>query len=97
MTRKSPRTGKGKDGAEEGWYSEEALGVMDALRGFTVGPAWGAFMEGRAGGVERGMWADWVVVDEDVFGEGRGDVEGLRGLRVRETWVRGRRVYRRED
>jgi hypothetical protein len=35
-----------------------------------------------------------VVLDEEIGGVGR---EGLRGLRVRETWVGGKRVYRREE
>jgi hypothetical protein len=32
-------------------------------------------------------------LDEEIRGVGR---EGLRGLRVRETWVGGKRVYQRE-
>lgn len=33
-----------------------------------------------------GAWADWVVLDEAL---GEGDVEELRTLRVKETWVGG--------
>lgn len=96
VARKSPATGKGKDGSEEGWHEEEALTLEQALWGFTGAPALGGFMEGKAGQIKEGAYADWVVLDEPLGGEGF-DVERLRTVRVRETWVAGRRVYKRED
>lgn len=94
VKRKSPRTGRGKDGALNGWHTKEALSLDAALRGFTTGPAYGAFLEGKAGVIESGAWADWVVLDTPIDEVG---VEDLRGVRVRETWVAGRRVYRRPE
>lgn len=42
------------------------------------------------GAIEKGMWADWVVIDKDISADlGK----GLRDLVVRETWVGGRRVF----
>ena len=93
VTRKSPRTGSGPPGFEGGWHVEEALSVEEAVDGFTAAVARGGFMEGRAGVIREGAFADWVVLDEDVMAVG---AEALRGLRVRETWVGGRRVYKRE-
>lgn len=94
VARRSPATGRGADGHNrESWYPEEALGLQEALAGFTEGPAYGAFLEGRAGVIQPGAWADWVVLDrplEEV------DIEDLRELKVRETWVGGKRVYARE-
>ncbi|OAA60714.1 amidohydrolase 3 [Cordyceps fumosorosea ARSEF 2679] len=97
VTRKSPATGRG-GGADDddGWHAEEALTLEQALWGFTGAPARGAFLEGKAGQIREGAYADWVVLDEPLGGDGF-DVESLRSLRVRETWVAGRRVYRRED
>ncbi|KAL2129501.1 hypothetical protein VTI74DRAFT_7669 [Chaetomium olivicolor] len=94
VTRKSPRTGSGPPGNEDGWHTEEALTVEQALDGFTRGVAKGAFLEGKAGVIAEGAFADWVVLDEEIGMVGR---EELRGLKVRETWVGGRRVYQRED
>ncbi|KAJ4407439.1 hypothetical protein N0V82_009929 [Gnomoniopsis sp. IMI 355080] len=92
VTRRSPATGLGADGeSKEGWHLEEALSLHEALTGFTEGPAWGGFMEGRAGCIQEGAWADWVVLDQPL-----NDLEELRSLKVKETWVGGRRVYARE-
>lgn len=94
VTRRSPATGRGADGrTREGWHREEALGLREALVGFTEGPAYGAFMEGRAGVIQPGAWADWVVLDRALE---EMDLEDLRAFKVKETWVGGRRVYARE-
>jgi predicted amidohydrolase YtcJ len=58
-----------------------------------VNAAYGAFLEGKAGVIQEGAYADWVVLDEPLEGM---DVEGLRELEVRETWVGGKCVYKRE-
>lgn len=92
--RRNPATGRGADGrTREGWHTEEALSRTQALVGFTEGAAYGSFQEGRAGVIQPGAWADWVVLDQAL---GELDVEALRTLKVRETWVGGRRVYTRE-
>lgn len=94
MTRRSPKTGLGKDGTEEGWYVEEALTTEGALRGFTGNPAKSAFLEEKAGVIQEGAFADWVVLDEPLMCM---DAEDLLKLKVRETWVGGKCVYRRDD
>lgn len=91
-TRRSPRTGMDPSGGKSGWYPEETLTVEDALKGFTVNPAIGAFLDGQAGVIEDGAWADWVVLDSPLDGL---DLEDLRRVTVRETWVGGKLVYRR--
>lgn len=93
MTRKSPHTGRGAAGAPHGWHVEEALSLDEAIRGFTEGPAYGAFMEGRAGVIQPGAFADWIVLDKPLEDT---DIEELRALKVRETWVAGKRVYSRD-
>lgn len=103
VARKSPATGEGKDDNEEdsdghsrGWHMEEALTLEQALWGFTGAPAYGGFLEGKAGQIKAGAYADWVVLDEPLGGDGY-DVESLRELKVRETWVAGKRVFKRDD
>ncbi|KAI0407636.1 amidohydrolase [Xylaria palmicola] len=93
VTRKSPHTGRGANGSPDGWYTEEALSLDQAIRGFTEGPAYGAFTEGKTGVIQPGAFADWIVLDKPLKDM---DIEGLRSLKVRETWVAGKRVYRRD-
>lgn len=94
VERRSPRTGLGAEGKNISWYPEEKLTIEEALIGFTQGPARAAFLENQAGVIEIGAFADWIVLDHPFDAMSAGD---LRALRVRETWVAGRRVYRRED
>ncbi|KAI1468142.1 amidohydrolase family-domain-containing protein [Daldinia caldariorum] len=94
VTRRSPHTGRGTNDAPDGWYAEEeALDLDQAIRGFTEGPAYAGFTKGKTGVIRPGAFADWVVLDAPLEGL---DVEELRGLKVRETWVAGRRVYSRD-
>jgi predicted amidohydrolase YtcJ len=91
IARRSPKTGLGKGGNQSGWHTEEALDLEDALRGFTLGPAHGAFLDGKAGIIKKGAYADWIVLDEPLEDM---RVDDIRHVRVRETWVGGRCVYR---
>lgn len=92
VTRKSPHTGRGADGSDNGWHVEEALTLDQAVEGFTSGAARGAFLEGKAGVIQKGAYADWVVLDEPLSEYG---IEEFRTLKVKETWVGGKRVYER--
>ncbi|GAB1316256.1 hypothetical protein MFIFM68171_06466 [Madurella fahalii] len=94
VTRKNPHTGVGPPGYEGGWHVEEALNMAQALEGFTRGAARGAFLEGKAGVIKEGAFADWVVLDYDI---GEVDKEKLRHMKVRETWVGGKMVYQTGD
>jgi predicted amidohydrolase YtcJ len=90
ITRRSPHTGLDPNGGKTGWYPEERLTFEQALEGFTVNAAYGAFLEGKAGVIEAGAYADWIVLDEQLESL---DPESLRKMTVRETWVGGKRVY----
>jgi predicted amidohydrolase YtcJ len=93
VTRRSPQTGLDPSGGKTGWYPEETITLGQALEGFTVNPAYGAFLEGKAGVIDVGAYADWVVLDAPLDSV---DVEDLRTLTVRETWVGGKCVYKRD-
>lgn len=95
VARRDPATGLGSpDATDHGWHMEEALSMEEALKGFTKGPAYGAFMEGKAGSITEGGFADWIVLDEQLPSD-LAHVEDLRKLKVRQTWVGGKRVYSR--
>ncbi|KAG5981060.1 hypothetical protein E4U55_003334 [Claviceps digitariae] len=92
VTRKNPSTGLGLHASPQGWYPNEALTLDQALWGFTGATAYAAFLDGRAGVIREGAFADWVVLDKPIEETA---LEEFRTLQVRETWVAGRRVYRR--
>jgi predicted amidohydrolase YtcJ len=94
VTRRKPDTGTaGPPGSTDGWCVDEALDMEQALEGFTRTPARGAFLEDVAGSIEKGKWADWIVLDDKVE---EMDVDDVRRVRVKETWVGGQRVFKRE-
>ena len=70
--------------------------MKQALGGFTknVAYAWGK--EDIAGSIAPGRWADWVVLDGDVWAD-RGSARGLKEVKVKETWVGGERVFPKSD
>ncbi|MGD8456262.1 MAG: amidohydrolase [Anaerolineales bacterium] len=60
------RRGDGSPG-QEGWYPEQRITVAEAIRGYTIGPAYAAGMEDRLGRLAPGYLADLIVLDVDPF------------------------------
>jgi predicted amidohydrolase YtcJ len=75
-----------------GWFPAERLSLEQALRAYTAGVAYAGFMEGRTGVLRRGMLADVVLLDRDVFAM---PAESLDAVRVQATIAGGRVVYER--
>ncbi len=71
----------------------EAITPLEAIRCYTRGSAYAEFMEDRKGALVEGMLADFVVLSADPT---RVPSANLRDIKVEETWVGGKRVYRRE-
>ena len=74
-----------------GWLPEQRLTLEQALAAFTRGAAFAGFAEDRIGSLEKGRWADFILVDRDIF-----DVPTPRQLRetkVIETWMAGKKVW----
>lgn len=68
----------------------QSLSTIQAFAAYTQGGAYAAFAEDRIGSLEPGKWADFILVDRDIFAVPP-DEAGQ--TRVIETWVAGRRVY----
>ncbi|MEO8395617.1 MAG: amidohydrolase [Chloroflexota bacterium] len=51
----------------DGWNPAARLTVDEALRGYTIGPAYAAGMEGRLGRLKPGYLADLVGLDRDIY------------------------------
>ncbi len=52
---------------ENGWYPEQNISVMDAVRAYTMGAAKASGDETRAGSLEIGKRADVIVLSQNIF------------------------------
>jgi len=73
-----------------GWYPNEALTREEALRAFTVDAAYAAHQENVLGTLEKGKWADFILIDKDYF---KAPAIEIWDTKVLETWVAGKKVY----
>ncbi|MBB5938746.1 amidohydrolase [Streptomyces zagrosensis] len=73
-----------------GWYPEQAMTPVEALRSFTVDAAYAAHQDKVLGGLVPGKWADFILVDTDPFELPAG--RALWQTKVLQTWVGGHRV-----
>src|SRR6184192_4071184 len=56
-----------KGASGEGWHPEQAVSRKDALRMFTIWPAYAAFQEKDKGSIEVGKLADFTVLSQDIM------------------------------
>lgn len=74
-----------------GWYRKQALTLAQALKCFTIDAAYAAHQEQQLGSLEAGKWADFIVLDRDPF---KTPAAQLYQIKVEQTWLAGKRVYR---
>lgn len=70
----------------DGWHPEARISLDQALRGYTLGPAYAAGLEDRQGRLTPGALADLVVLDRDLYAA---DPDDLLATRVVATMVDG--------
>jgi len=74
-----------------GWMPEQKLTLEQALAAFTRGAAHAGFAEDRLGSLERGKYADFVLIDRDIFAGAT--AADIRQTKVLETWMAGQKVW----
>jgi predicted amidohydrolase YtcJ len=74
----------------EGWLKNESMNIEEALRSFTIDAAWAAHQEQQLGGLSNGKWADFILVDQNIFEVAP---ENLWKTKVMQTWLAGELVY----
>jgi len=74
----------------EGWYAEQAMSRLEAFRAFTLDAAYAAHQEDLLGSLEKGKWADFIIIDQDYFNT---DESNIWEINVLETWLAGEKVY----
>ena len=52
---------------EGGWHPIQRMTIQEAIKGFTIWAAYGAFQEDILGSIEVGKYADFTILDKDIL------------------------------
>ena len=77
-----------------GWHADQAMTLTEAFRAFTLDAAYAEHAETTLGTLEPGKWADFILVDHDIF---KDPPSRIWNTRVLQTWVGGKQVYASQD
>tara|TARA_R110002153_G_scaffold124543_13_gene271074 strand:+ start:22568 stop:24217 length:1650 start_codon:yes stop_codon:yes gene_type:complete len=75
---------------DKGWIPSETVTVKQAFRGFTLDAAYAAHQDKILGGLTAGKWADFILVDQDIFTISPQDIWKTQVL---ETWIAGEKRF----
>ncbi len=75
-----------------GFQPENALSREEALRGMTIWVAMANFEEKEKGSLEKGKWADFIILDKDLM---KADEKDILRTQVLQTYIGGEKVYSR--
>ena len=75
-----------------GWHAEQRMTLIEAFRAFTADAAYARHAEKTLGSLEPGKWADFILIDRDLFAMPAADIWKIG---VEQTWVAGKQVFAR--
>ena len=70
--------------------ANQKISIENALKAITIDAAYQMKMDDVAGSLTQGKYADFVVLDKNPL---KSDAYAIRDIKVKETWVAGKRVY----
>ena len=73
-----------------GFQKQNALSRKEALKGMTIWAAYANFEDHEKGSLEKGKWADFIVLDEDLL---HIHIQKVPNLVVKETYIDGKLVF----
>lgn len=73
-----------------GWLEKEKMTRTEALVSFTIDAAYSAHQDKMIGSIEKGKFADFILVDKDFF---KADEKTLWQTKVLGTWVAGKKIH----
>jgi predicted amidohydrolase YtcJ len=73
-----------------GWYPEQIISVEQAIKCYTANNAFAGFQENKLGILKKGMLADMVVLNENIFEIAP---EKIKEVKVLRTIVNGKEVF----
>ena len=75
---------------EGGFQMKEALTREETLRGMTIWAARANFEERLKGSLEKGKWADFIILNTDLM---KASAREIRNTKVISTYINGERLY----
>ncbi len=74
----------------DGWYSNEAMTVVEAFKSFTIDAAYAGHQEQIIGSISANKKADFILIDQDIFTI---NPQLIWKTKVLQTWVNGQQVH----
>jgi predicted amidohydrolase YtcJ len=73
-----------------GFQMENALTREETLKGMTIWAAWSNFEEKEKGSLEKGKFADFIILDTDIM---KCNIDDVLKTKVNATFINGERVF----